>query len=668
MNAIVQLKVNDRKLVSGLSKAFSSRHTYLAELLQNGRRAGASEITVSYQATETPAGGWTGTLVIADNGAGVKDWQTLLSLADSGWDEAIQVKEQPFGLGFFACVSIADQVRVESGRQVLEFTRSAALAFEELAVRDNDQEVHGTRITLTGVSSSAADLAGALQQFAKGFPIRVVLNGTALDRPDSVEALQANASSFEAVTELPGIGLAAISRNETIGGRVRAYLLGICVEEGGNYPAAIVHLEPSAFPARLPDRDKLIDHSEKVKQLVMAVGAWWVSQFPRLKATYSPEELWKLYPKAAEKMLALGFLNDVDHLPAALFEGVGEVCFYEPEERSPDFDKKTVTRSEVESGALVLCTDLPSSQYNGGTIAQTIAHHLKWLCLKGQFHHEHWAMKNAIRLTGAKADRRGDADEDGEVLFQSLGSGRIFIGAGDFQVHVTDEMTLKWNGHSVTLDEGAVVSFDESGSVGDLVIAGAYDPWAVTAMLDSFTDEWGIPDEDYFNRQRFELEQLIDSLRATSPAKSLTGYLLDTTYADLANTQNTSVLVMNTQGAGLSVLDVQELQDAVRLFRSGTLEPRELYRVMTPMLLRLADEAAKMDQKRLGRMVEDVVRGSALDRLHKADKGSYEVCQMLRERFEPRLLPSQDWVALRTEIESAVDGVVDECLAQPATE
>lgn len=669
MNAIVKLQVNDRKLVSGLSKAFSSRHTYLAELMQNGRRAGATELSVSYHAIQAPDGNWVGTLVFADNGAGVTDWQNLLSVADSGWEEAIQVKEQPFGIGFFSCVSIANQVRVESGRQVLEFTREAALAFQDLEVRTNDQEVQGTRITLTGVSSSEHELASALERFAKGFPIRVVLNGNALERLESVDALQANAASYETVTELPGIGLAAISRNETIGGRVRAYLLGICVEEGGHYPAAILHLDPAAFPARLPDRDKLIDHQEKVGQLVKAVGGWWVSQFPRLKATYSPTELWKLYPKAAEKMLALGFLNDVDSLPAHLFERVGEVCFYEPELRSPDFSKKTVTRKEVEAGELVLCTDLPNNQDDGGTIAQTIAHHLEWVCLKGQFHHEHWATKHAVSLTRAKAARAGEAADEGEVQFESLGADRIFIGAGDFEVHVTEEMTLKWNGQSVTLKEGAVVSFSDSGSTGTLVIAGPYDPWAVTAMLDSFTDEWGIPDEEYFNRQRFELEQMIDSLRKTSPAKSLEGYLSGTTYADLANTQNTSVLVVNTQDAGLSVVDVQELQDAVQMFRLGNLKASDLSRVMTPLLSRLAEEATKMEQKRLGRLVDVVVHSHAAhERLRQADMGSYEVSKTLRERFEQRLLPAQDWDVLRTEIENAVEGVVDEVLAQPATE
>lgn len=669
MNAIVKLQVNDRKLVSGLSQTFSSRHTFLAELLQNGRRAGATLLEVAYQATKDAKGNGQGTLVFQDNGTGIQDWQNLLSVADSGWDATIQAKEQPFGIGFFSCVSIASQVRVESGRQVLEFTRQAALDFQDLEVRDSDQDVQGTRITLTGVNSAEHELASALQRFAKGFPIRVVYNGEELQRPEAEDSLLAAATRYEKVIALPGIGMAAIYRNGTIGGYVRAYLLGICVEDGGNYPSAILHLDPTAFPARLPDRDKLIDHREKVDLMVKAVGAWWESQFPVLKKMFSVEELWKRYPSAAKQMLAHGFLNDVDALPAALFERVGDVCFYEPEQHAPEVNKAVVTREQVESGEVVLCTDLPDSTDDGGTIAQSIAHHLEWLCLKGAFHDEHWAMKHAHSLTLSPESDDDEDTADGEVLFESLGSERIFIGSGEFDVHVTAEMTLRWQGHSVTLKEGAAVSFDDYGSQGTLVIAGPYNSYAVTAMLDSFTDEWSNPDEEYFNQQRFELEQLIDSLRATSPAQSLEGYLSGTSYADLANTKNTGVLVVNTEDAGLSIVEVKELQEAVRLFRTGKLKARDLSQVMTPLLSRLAEEATKMEQKRLSRLVDVAVHShAAYERLRQADKGSYEICKTLRERFESLLLPTQDWDALKTEIEDAVAGVVDEILAQPATE
>lgn len=68
------------------------------ELLQNSRRAGAKDVTISssYVSEDVYR------ITYADNGIGVEDFNALLSLGRSHWDEQIVAAEDPAGMGFFS--------------------------------------------------------------------------------------------------------------------------------------------------------------------------------------------------------------------------------------------------------------------------------------------------------------------------------------------------------------------------------------------------------------------------------------------------------------------------------------------------------------------------------------------------------------------------------------
>ena len=65
----------------------------IIELLQNARRAGATKVNISNEED--------GYITITDNGKGIEDFQKLLDLGNSGWDEKLEAGEDPAGVGLF---------------------------------------------------------------------------------------------------------------------------------------------------------------------------------------------------------------------------------------------------------------------------------------------------------------------------------------------------------------------------------------------------------------------------------------------------------------------------------------------------------------------------------------------------------------------------------------
>jgi len=79
----------------------------LGELMANSRRAGATKVEIDF-APETK------TLVVRDDGCGIDCYQTLFTIAESGWDAEIVEQEHPFGLGFLSALFACGHLEVES--------------------------------------------------------------------------------------------------------------------------------------------------------------------------------------------------------------------------------------------------------------------------------------------------------------------------------------------------------------------------------------------------------------------------------------------------------------------------------------------------------------------------------------------------------------------------
>lgn len=109
----------DKRLLTKAQRFFSgSVHDRICELVQNARRAGATQVSVTCKPSPTKEGVYC--ICFSDNGPGVTDFNQLLTLGRSDWSIDTALSEDPAGAGFF---SLAPRdVLVQSCRQEMLLT------------------------------------------------------------------------------------------------------------------------------------------------------------------------------------------------------------------------------------------------------------------------------------------------------------------------------------------------------------------------------------------------------------------------------------------------------------------------------------------------------------------------------------------------------------------
>lgn len=147
--------------------------TIFAELLQNSRRAGASQVAISVIAE---AGKVVSAVTIHDNGRGVDHPEDLLTLGGTGWSEDTQAKEAPAGMGFFSlCASAVGAVQVRSGNFSVLLNKKSFRGEEEVKVEDSPC-IEGTEISFV-MRQDKADLVRVIEELVRYYPAEVLLNG-----------------------------------------------------------------------------------------------------------------------------------------------------------------------------------------------------------------------------------------------------------------------------------------------------------------------------------------------------------------------------------------------------------------------------------------------------------------------------------------------------------
>ena len=89
----IQAQVSERLLTKASRLFTGTLDGRVIEILQNSRRAGATEVQISNK---------DGLITVADNGGGIDDFSKLLNLGDSDWDDAMEGSEDPAGVGLFS--------------------------------------------------------------------------------------------------------------------------------------------------------------------------------------------------------------------------------------------------------------------------------------------------------------------------------------------------------------------------------------------------------------------------------------------------------------------------------------------------------------------------------------------------------------------------------------
>ena len=152
------------------------------ELLQNARRAGATTLDISVEELSPEQGPCR--ITVQDNGGGIANFQSLLTLGASSWDTETCLREDPAGMGFFSlCRS---EVEVRSGNRAVTITPPVFMGKCEAEVTDHCEFVPGTRLHFVRESTKSA-LIRALETVSEFCPLEVWAEGRPLPRHDFLE-------------------------------------------------------------------------------------------------------------------------------------------------------------------------------------------------------------------------------------------------------------------------------------------------------------------------------------------------------------------------------------------------------------------------------------------------------------------------------------------------
>ena len=498
----IQVRINEEGALRNQRHAFTNRYTLVCELLQNARRAGAKCIEIEHDAAAQR-------LCVHDDGCGLDDFQKLLSLHESGWDEATVAEESPFGVGFSKCLYAATRCIVASGCQRVDIDTEAALAkaLIEVEALPVAEAVTGTRIELQGVD--LPDLEARIEDLCLGFAVPVLFNGRPLTRRCALSGLDTLATPIGAM-HLAGALDGRYSHDTLV------FLQGFCVLKPTCCPGDrvnVVHLDPRQFMARLPDRDKLIDEDVQRKRIDAVVKACWRRTLEIARSEWPPERFVQTYYEAMRGWGQLDLLNDLDVLPAGLCDTIvgypvqadhGLREYLQPAARPP-------TRGDIESGAVRLVALDWVGDDNGA----------RWMLARSRgdlvfdwigLHHDHWAQRHVRFL------------EDEPVQVEAVSE------------QVRTRLEGRWVWPDVILCEAVRIRVGQDEATiadagvcheGTLYIPAGETTGTPVLQLSSFTDgneQFLEADQD---ADREALADLIFRLRAVDPVQALDSLLHD---------------------------------------------------------------------------------------------------------------------------------------------
>jgi len=162
MQQTICAKVNPRLLTKAERLFTGTAEGRVIEILQNARRAGAKEVRISNK---------DGYVTIEDNGSGIEDFQKLLDLGGSGWNQKIEAGEDPAGVGLFSLAPRQVTIRSEGSQIVI--TKNGWTG-SPLQVTPSKNYVKGTRLEFTDEKPWDMEL---VEKYAVFADIRVIVDG-----------------------------------------------------------------------------------------------------------------------------------------------------------------------------------------------------------------------------------------------------------------------------------------------------------------------------------------------------------------------------------------------------------------------------------------------------------------------------------------------------------
>ncbi|MCB1659428.1 MAG: ATP-binding protein [Pseudomonadales bacterium] len=428
---MIKLAINQNRLIQNLRYAFTNTTTVVAELMQNARRAGANRIDITFD-------GESNTLTVLDDGLGVADFQSLFTLADSSWNTETKESEYPFGMGFFSALFAANEVEVQSLESYIRFKTADILDFNTVVVKQLETPIQGTSIKLKGFDIRMYEMNNAVAFYSKGFSIPVFFQGKEMNRDDALT------EEFE-VCE---VGRVRLAKSQCY----ICYLQGIPVYQNSiptDSKYSIIHLS-SEFKGKMPDRTTLFNQDESIEKIRKVMREYLYQKLLMLKSKMPElafvEEYWELATK-----WSIGYIfNKIPYLPKAIlgkFDKSGSSFNGNNDDDHVTFGRFSgVSKTQVESGEIVLCYGIP--EYDGNLFfdAVTLAKRLNWVYVNPySLPSEHWALSHIVDLSELYV----------QTMFVKHGMFDVEFEYGEASVALCESYTLTSGLHSCVISDEA---------------------------------------------------------------------------------------------------------------------------------------------------------------------------------------------------------------------
>lgn len=244
------------KILSKVDHLFTNNlNDILIELLQNSRRAGATQVDILTE----PSGN--GTLItLRDDGNGIGDFSALLRLGDSDWDAETLAKEDPAGMGFFSLLHHG--VTVTSLDQRAIITKDRFLGREPVEIVPAASYISGTELRFFRPEKQI-EVASAIKSVGRHGRLAIVVDHVAVEREDFL-------AGALLVKRIDGVRIGVFRKpawtewnfHGRLIHRSTPSLTNVLVSEGGQAISLGVRfdvLEATNIRLKLPDRSAIVE-------------------------------------------------------------------------------------------------------------------------------------------------------------------------------------------------------------------------------------------------------------------------------------------------------------------------------------------------------------------------------------------------------------------------
>lgn len=243
---------------------FTDPYAFVDEAMQNAQRAKATELIVTVSEDK---------IEFHDNGIGLSDPSSLFTMSKTGWDEQTKDDQNPFGLGFFSCVALANMVRVESNEFYYNFDvdRLINSGNTSIDMGQLDEPVKGFRVILTELEDKFSlwtmkEKVKASAKFISQF--KTIMNGEELEH---IVYTKTDGSRFAYIIDLPGLSgwIRPVTWSDYMENKgLKVYHQDRFVKNIEMYGVAgIISVGRNLLNFRAPDRRDIIDDEKYSKFL-----------------------------------------------------------------------------------------------------------------------------------------------------------------------------------------------------------------------------------------------------------------------------------------------------------------------------------------------------------------------------------------------------------------